>query len=278
MLTEHQVQGQVPNYVLFENFDTLDSAVWDVYEFGSPNFNYTVDSWLGEDSWVYVANMSTGGSDPAYNGYHIVHTFVEPLDGAFIVEAGIGWSAPSMTPASQTALRLLDATDDLLEDNEWTIQVQCRDYWVASPCRQVFHIEREQYEGSFLPLSGSTVIRIQRNTANLVRIYWNNTLFFTGINHDTITRICLRIVGRHDFPGASGGFNYIYAKLPPIPSYPPTDPLPPPPLPPPPPTDPQSIIPEWYSPVIGIAIIIIVLQLIIIIHLVRRRHSIGMAK
>ena len=208
-LNLNQTQGQVPSYVLFEDFDTLNTTLWDVYEFGSPNFNYNVGSWLGEDSWVYVANMSTGGSDPAYNGYHIVHNFSEPFEGAFIIEAEIGWSAPSMSSASQTALRLLNATDDALGDQGWTIQAQCRDYWVASPCRQVFHIEREQYEGSFLPLSGSTVIRIQRNTANLVRIYWNNTLFFTGINHDTITRICLRIVGRHDFPGASGGFNHV---------------------------------------------------------------------
>ena len=44
VLNEHQVLGQVPNYVLYENFDTLDSEVWEVHEFGSPDFNYSVGS------------------------------------------------------------------------------------------------------------------------------------------------------------------------------------------------------------------------------------------
>lgn len=245
-------QGNVPNYVLYEDFNTLDPTVWEVYEFGSPDFDYSVGPWIGEDSWVYIANMPTGGLDPPYNGYHFVHTFDNPLDGAFTVEAGIGWSAPSNSPASQTALRLLNATHDVAGDQGWSIQAQCRDYWVASPCLQVFHINTIMQEGYYLPLEGFATIRIERNEGHHVQIYWDNTLFLSGIDNDTITRISLRIVGRYDYPGASGGFNYVYTQLPPLPPYP------------------QPIFPPWFLPVMMAIIGVIVLQFIVIVYLIRK--------
>lgn len=248
------VGGNLSQQVFYEDFGALDPAIWDVFEFGSPNFSYSVGSWMSGESWVYAANMSSGGMDPPYNGFHFVHPFAVPLEGAFVIAAEMGWSAASYFPASQTALRLMDASDDILDDQGWSIQVQCRDYWAASSCQQVAHIESDQYLGTSLPLEGKARLYIMRDEVYLVQIYWDDTLLGSGTNYDTITSICLRIVGRYDYPGASGGFNYVFVQ-----GQPPLTPLP--------------VLPAWVITLLIFDVVIIILLVIIIVFLATLRRS-----
>lgn len=208
-LMQSNCSGQVP--VLLDDFYYLNPITWETHEFGSPDFNFTCGSWLRGASWLYVPVFTTGGSDPAYNGFHFVYTLHDAFFGEFTVETELGWSAPSNTPAFQIELRLLDASDNFSEDASWTIALQCRDYWAERSCRPVASIEGVQSEGAFLPLEGSGTVRITRSYDFRVRIYWDDSLILEGSNSDVITQICLRTVGRYNYPGAGGGFNYAYA-------------------------------------------------------------------
>ncbi len=254
-LTDSSCLGQaIP--VLHDDFNFFNTNLWDVHEFGSHDFNFTCDSWLWNASWLHVPVFESGGSDPAYNGFHFVHTLHEPLEGEFTVETELGWSALSMSPMFQIELRLLDASDYFLADGSWSLSLQCRDYWVASSCRPVASNEDVQVEGEFLPLEGSETIRITRSSDFHVEIYWAGNLMLSGINSDIITQICLRLVGRHDFPGAGGGFDYIYAYA----SS--TD------------IGNHFTIPLWMDTFVVLGMCIIIIQLTILIYLIVKKKRI----
>lgn len=253
-LTSSSCSGQLA--VLQDDFYYFNANIWDAHERGSPEFNFTCGTWLNGDSWLYVPEFDTGGELPAYNGFHFVHTLQESLEGEFTIETELGWSAPSMSPAFQISLGLLDASDDFLNSSEWTIQIQCRDYWVASSCRPVATIEDNQVQSAFLPLEGSRKVRITRSFDFRVEIYWDDTLMLTGSNFETITQICLRTVGRFDYPGAGGGFNYLYA-------YASS-------------TEPGGPItnPPWIVPLAVIGIGVIIIQFTILIYLIAKKKRI----
>lgn len=253
-LTESSCSGQLP--VLEDEFFYLNPITWNTYEIGSPDFNFTCGLWLRGASWLYVPVFNTGGSDPAYNGFHFVYTLHEAFDGEFTVETELGWSAPSNSPAYQIELRLLDASDNFSADGSWTIRLQCRDYWVASSCRPVASIEDVHIEGAFLPLEGSGTVRITRSYDFRVRIYWDDILMLTGSNFDAITQICLRAVGRFDYPGAGGGFNYAYAYASSTDTWGP------------------NIVPPGMEPFVVLGIVIIIIQVTILMYLIARKKRI----
>jgi hypothetical protein len=253
-LTDSSCSGQL--VVLQDEFYYFNTNLWDAHEFGSPDFNYTCGSWLGGASWLYVPVFDSGGSDPAYNGFHFVHTLDEPFEGEFTVVTELGWSAPSTSPAFQIEIRLLDASDDFIADGSWSIRLQCRDYWIASSCRPVASNEDYHVEGAFLPLEGSGKIRMTRNGDLRVEIYWDDSLMLSSTNPDIITQICLRVVGRFDFPGAAGGFNYLYAYA----SL--TD------------SGGPIIIAPWGGPFVVLGIVVIIIQLTILIYLIAKKKRI----
>ncbi len=253
-LMQSSCSGQVP--VLLDDFFYLNPITWETHKFGSPDFNFTCGSWLRGASWLYVPVFNTGGSDPAYNGFHFVYTLQEAFYGEFTVETELGWSAPSNTPAFQIELRLLDASDNFSEDASWTIRLQCRDYWEASSCRPVASIEGVHSEGAFLPLEGSGTVRITRSYDFRVRIYWDDSLILEGISFDAITQICLRMVGRYNYPGAGGGFNYAYAYASSTDTWGPI------------------IVPPGMEPFVVLGTVIIIIQVGILVYLIVRRKRI----
>jgi len=255
LLTDSSCLGQ-PIPVLHDDFNYFNTNLWDVHEFGSHDFNFTCDSWLWNASWLHVPVFESGGSDPAYNGFHFVHTLHDPLEGEFTVETELGWSAPSVSPMFQIELRLLDASDNFSADGSWSIRLQCRDYWVDSSCRPVASNEDYHIEGEFLPLEGSRTVRITRSSDFHVEIYWAGNLMLSGINSDIITQICLRLVGRYNFPGAGGGFDYIYAYA----SS--TD------------TGNSFTIPLWMEPFVVLGVSVIIIQLNILIYLIVKKKRI----
>lgn len=251
-LTDSSCLGQLA--VLQDEFFYFNTNLWDAHEFGSHDFNFTCDSWLGGASWLHVPIFESGGSDPAYNGYHFVHTLQEPFEGEFTVETELGWSAPSTSPAFQIELRLLDASDNFSADGSWSIRLQCRDYWVDSSCRPVASNEDYHIEGEFLPLEGSRTVRITRSSDFHVDIYWAGNLVLSSINSDIITQICLRMVGRYDYPGAGGGFDYLYA-------YASS-------------TENPFTIPLGVEPFVVLGMFVIIIQLTILIYLIGKKKRI----